>query len=297
MHIPANVPASHSDLYTQNIRTLTKDTEHIFIFAGDQKIEHLNADFFGPNIHPDAADPEHLFKIAAASPIGAFATHLGLITQYGTLYPQISYIAKLNGKTDIIDKATPQTGCTKPDPISKQLWSVQDVITLQQNSKLKIIGVGYTIYLGSEFEPEMLHEAAQTIFQAHQNGLLAVLWIYPRGKAVEHDNTVELLAGAAGLANTLGADVVKIKTPQDSVELSAIEQLRIIKEAAGNTKVICAGGSKKDAQTFLKHIKHYVGEGNIDGLAIGRNIFQYKFEDAVTMAKQIAHIVYGKASL
>lgn len=296
MHIPADVPATHKDLYIKNFRALTKNTEHIFLLAGDQKIEHLNTDFFGPNIHPDAADPEHLFKIADNPYIGAFAAHLGLIAHYGARYPKIPYIAKLNGKTDIIDKAHISTKQTKPDPISRQLWTIQNVITLQQNSGLNILGVGYTIYLGSEFEPNMLHEAAQIIFQAHQNGLIAVLWIYPRGKAIEKDNTVELLAGAAGLANSLGADIVKIKTPQDTPDLPAVEQLHIIKEAAGNTKVICAGGSKVEPQTFLNHIKQYMNEGGIDGVAIGRNIFQLELNHAINITKQIAHIVYEQAS-
>lgn len=294
MHIPADVPATHTDIFKKNLRTLTKNTEHIFLLAGDQKIEHLHADFFGPGIHPDAADPEHLFKIASGSPVGAFATHLGLIAQHGKNYPNVPYIAKLNGKTDIIDKEhEPATGI-KPDPISNQLWSVQDALTLQQNSGLHILGVGYTIYLGSEFEHEMLHEAAQIIFQAHQNGLIAVLWIYPRGRAVEQDNTVELLAGAAGLANALGADIVKIKTPQDTKNLSAVKQLHIIHDAAGTTKVICAGGSKIDAQTFLERITLYIHEGGIAGVAIGRNIFQHGLSDAINIAKRIAHIVYGQ---
>lgn len=40
------------------------------LFAGDQKVEHLNDDFFGPEVPEDDADPEHLFRIAAQSKIG-----------------------------------------------------------------------------------------------------------------------------------------------------------------------------------------------------------------------------------
>lgn len=296
MHIPADVPQSHIDLYTKNLNVLTKNTEHLFILAGDQKIEHLNMDFYGPGIHPDAANPEHLFKIAAAGHIGAFATHLGLIAQHGKQYPHIPYIAKLNGKTNLIEQATYPSGEIKPDPLSNQLWSVKDVVTLQKDANLHIIGVGYTIYLGSEFEQSMLHEAAQIILQAHQNGLIAVLWIYPRGKAIECDNTVELLAGATGLANTLGADIVKIKMPTDTPTLSAIEQLHIINKAAGNTKVICAGGSKIDINTFLDTIKKYIHKGGIAGVAVGRNVFQHGLDEAIKITREIADIVYNSLS-
>lgn len=53
------------------------------LFAGDQKVEHLNDDFYGDDIHPDDADPEHLFRIAAKAKIGLFASQLGLVARYG----------------------------------------------------------------------------------------------------------------------------------------------------------------------------------------------------------------------
>jgi fructose-bisphosphate aldolase/6-deoxy-5-ketofructose 1-phosphate synthase len=57
--------------------------ERFFLFAGDQKVEHLNKDFFGEGIPESSCDPEHMFKIASQSPISAFATQLGLISLYG----------------------------------------------------------------------------------------------------------------------------------------------------------------------------------------------------------------------
>ena len=33
------------------------------LFAGDQKIDHLNNYFYGEGIHEDDNEPEHLFKI------------------------------------------------------------------------------------------------------------------------------------------------------------------------------------------------------------------------------------------
>lgn len=38
---------------------------------------------------------------------------------------------------------------------------------LREQSCLKIVAVGYTIYPGSEFEHEMLREASRIIFKAH----------------------------------------------------------------------------------------------------------------------------------
>ena len=123
LFIPADVPSSAHQEYQKNYTTITTSDGRLFLFAADQKIEHLNNDFHGRAIHPDAASPEHLFKIASTSPIGAFATHLGLIARYGKQYPNIPYIVKLNGKTDLVNSKY-------TDPISEQLWSVDDVITL-----------------------------------------------------------------------------------------------------------------------------------------------------------------------
>ena len=73
----------------------------------------------------------------------------------------------------------------------------------RKNSKLNILGIGYTIYLGSEYESAMLNAAAQAIFEAHQNGLIVVLRIYPRGTAVGNEKDPHLIAGAAGVAAAL----------------------------------------------------------------------------------------------
>ena len=296
MFIPADIPENKKKVYAQNMNTLTNNTDHIFLLAGDHKIEHLNADFYGSGIDPEAANPEHLFKIAASGNVGAFATHFGLIARYGSQYPNVPYIVKLNGKTNIIDSEKDFSPETKPDPISSRLWQVADVATLQDEAKLRIIGIGYTVYLGSSFEHVMLEQAAQAIIQAHQLGLLAILWIYPRGKAITHDADLALLAGAAGVANALGADIVKIKAPHNGPLLSDVEQLRIIKQAAGNTKVICAGGEKKEIHAFLHEIRNFMQEGTIDGMAIGRNIFQRNLHDAIAHAQKISQEIYGTLS-
>ncbi|EGQ61147.1 aldolase, partial [Acidithiobacillus sp. GGI-221] len=112
-------------------------------------------------------------------------------------------------------------------------------------------GVGYTIYPGSEFEPTMLSEAARIIQDAHAMGLLAVIWAYPRGKAVgEREQDPHLIAGAAGLAACLGADFVKINPPLDAAGAMDGTLLGEAVAAAGRTQVICAGGPKPMRRSF-----------------------------------------------
>ena len=57
---------------------------------------------------------------------------------------------------------------------------------------------------GSEYEHEMMSEAAQFIRQAHELGMITVVWMYPRGKAVANEKDPQLISGAAGVAACIG---------------------------------------------------------------------------------------------
>jgi len=278
--IPADVPRFSRAEFRKNYTLLTKGTGNLFLFAADHKIEHLDKDFSGPAITPAAHDPHHLFSLANEGSIGAMATQCGLIARYGHLCPETPFVAKLNSKTNIIPG-------NQKDPFSKLLWTVNDVLSLR--STLIIPAVGVTVYLGSEYEEVMLNQAAQTIFEAHQLGLIALLWMYPRGIAVEDETDPTLLAGAVGVANALGADFVKIHTPKDK------EQLKFIVQAAGNTKVITAGGRYKDQAELISEVKEYMTIAGTAGAAIGRSIFQHSLEDAVKLTEDLARVVYNNS--
>lgn len=285
--IPADVPHQMQTQFLNNYNAITKNTDHLFLFSCDQKIEHLH-DAFNPDdetIDADAIDPEHLFKIANLGSIGAMATQLALIARYGTQYPHINYIAKLNSKTNLIP-------IDIKDPKSSELWNVQHVLQLKQEHNLNIRGVGVTIYPGSEYEDEMMHFASHMIFQAHQYGLVAIIWMYPRGKAIKNDTDKNLLAGVAGAANALGADFVKIKSPHEPP--SALKE---IVAAAGNTKVLCAGGIQVDTKSYLQTVYDQLHQGNVSGTATGRNIFQHNIRQAIAITHAIHAIVYENASV
>ena len=274
--VPLDVPHSVKGTYIFNYQEITRKRGRLMLFAGDQKIEHLNDDFYGKGIPKEDADPEHLFKIAAQSPIGAFATQLGLIARYGDDYRNIPYVVKLNSKTNLVKTS-------QQDPHSALLTSVQQVVRFKKFSDLKILGVGYTVYLGSEFEDRMLKQAAQIIRQAHLNGFIAILWIYPRGKAVSNEKDPHLIAGATGVAACLGADFVKVNYPDT---YHAKEDFTEAVKAAGRTGVICAGGSSVDVGEFLKRIYDQIQAGAA-GNATGRNIHQKTLPEAVLLCKAI----------
>ena len=73
LFIPGDVPLNAHEAYRANYSALTKDTDRLFLFAADHKLEHLNNDFSGPGIDVAAESPEHLFALASKAPIGGIS--------------------------------------------------------------------------------------------------------------------------------------------------------------------------------------------------------------------------------
>ncbi|MCK4613893.1 MAG: aldolase [Thermoplasmata archaeon] len=287
--VPLDVPEKAKETYVSNFKLVTHDKGYLMLFAGDQKVEHLNNDFYGEGIHPDDADPEHLFRIASQGKIGVFATQLGLVARYGADYPNIPYLIKLNSKTNLVKTA-------QKDPFNCELCTVSQVVQFRDMSHLKIAAVGYTIYLGSEFEKEMMWQAQQAILEAHKDGLLVVLWIYPRGKAVPDEKDPHLIAGATGIALCLGSDFVKINAPKRDGK-SDPAMLKEITTAAGRTNVVCAGGSSRPPKEFLQELYEQIHIGGTKGNATGRNIHQKSLKEAVRMCNAISAITVEDADV
>ena len=282
VRVPADVMPESRETYIDNYLKATRGTGRLMLFACDQKMEHLNGDFYGPGIDPSDNDPEHLFEIGSQGTIGILAGQRGLIAQYSPDYPEINYLVKMNSKTNLVKTA-------QDDPYSPQLTDLEAVLAMR-DAGCNIVGIGYTIYLGSEYESTMLSEAGELIAEAHANGLVVVLWIYPRGKAVADEKAPNLIAGAAGAAVSLGADFVKVNPPKATEEKTSAENLAIASQAAGRTGLVCAGGSKADAQEFLSNLYDQIHIGGACGNATGRNIHMRSLDEAVRLTKAISAI-------
>lgn len=282
VRVPVDVMPEHRDEYRDHYLAATRGTGRLMLFACDQKIEHLNKDFYGEGISPDDADPEHLFKIASQGVCGVMAAQRGLIARYAQDYPDVNYLVKMNSKTNLVKT-------TQADPYSPQLTSLEAVLAMM-DAGVNVVGVGYTLYLGSEYEPTMLQEAADLIANAHANGLITVLWVYPRGKAVADEKDAALIAGAAGVALCLGSDFVKVNPPKPTDDATSARLLSQAAAAAGRCGVVCAGGSTVDPETFLTQLHEQIHIGGACGNATGRNIHQRSTEEAIRLTKAISAI-------
>ncbi len=287
--VPADVLADARETYVDNYMKATRGSGRLMLFACDQKIEHMNKDFYGEGIDIADAEPEHLFKIGDQGVCGVLAGQRGLVAQYAADYPNINYLVKMNSKTNLVKTA-------QEDPYSPQLYDLEAVLAMRDNG-VNVVGLGYTIYLGSEYEASMMAEAGELIAAAHANGLLVVLWIYPRGTAVTAEKDPDLIAGAAGVALCLGADFVKVNPPKPEDGRTPAEALKVASMAAGRTGLVCAGGSTVDAETFLTQLHDQIHVGGACGNATGRNIHQRSLDEAVRLTKAISAITLDDYSV
>ena len=233
--------------------------------AYDQGMEHgPSSDFNDKNV-----DPLYILDIAKKGKYTAIVFHKGIAEKYikEIKKSRVPLIIKLNGKTNLYSG----------EPVSRPLGNVSDCI------KLGAVGVGYTVYIGSKYESIMFKDFSKIETEAHQLGLPVILWVYVRSKKIKDDSNREMMAYAARTGLELGADIVKIKYNGD------IDDLKWAVKSAGRTKIVVAGGKKKDEESFLKSVKGII-EARAIGLAVGRNVWQSK--DPLKLSKELREIVF-----
>lgn len=247
-----------------NLGRITKKGKALFL-AYDQGLEHGPTDFNDKNV-----DPKYIINIAKKGKYNGVIFQKGIAEKYNKEIKEskIPLIVKLNGKTNLF----------KGEPISRQLCTVKEAIGLGASA------VGYTIYIGSDYEDEMLQEFEGIQREAHARGLPVIAWIYPRGKSVRKKKAEELMEYAARTGLEIGVDIVKIHYA------GKLKDLKWAVKSAGKTKVVIAGGIKADEREFLKQVKDIMSAGCI-GLAIGRNVWQHK--NPLDITKKIKKIIWG----
>ena len=281
----------------KTIKNLTKllnfgqlsGTGKLIIYPVDQGFEH------GPDrsfsINPEAYDPHYHISFAIEAGMSAFAAPLGMIESgYSTFSNKIPFILKCNSAnslTNIKDQAL--TG------------NVKDAL------RLNCIGVGFTIYPGSEFNFKLIEEACKLFREAKEAGLITVLWSYARGNISKKGETaINVISYAAHMACLCGAHIVKVKLPTSYLEEdstkdvfiknniqidSVVERVKIIKRSCFNGRriVVFSGGEAKNDTELLNEIKS-IKEGGGNGSIVGRNCFQRPRNKALELINNMIQI-------
>lgn len=251
-----------------DINKISRDGK-VMLLAYDQGFEHGPTDFDEKSI-----DPNYILDIARCGLFTGVIFQEGVAAKY---YPSAGsgqvglppLIVKLNGKTSFQGE----------EPLSLQLCTVEKAIELGAKA------VGYTVYVGSEHEEQMLTEFSRIEDEAHAKGLVVIAWMYPRGKKVEGKQTTkETLAYAARLGMELNADYVKIAYSGD------MESFKWVVSAAGKTKVLVQGGKKMAWPELEAEVKGALAAG-ATGIAVGRNVWQDP--NPKEISKKLAGLVFG----
>lgn len=233
-----------------NLKNLTTKGRALFL-AYDHGLEH------GPDeleeFTGNAVDPAFVLQIAAKGGYNGVILQKGLAEKYfdQKKHPSLPLILKLNGKTEL----------SGGDPLSGQICSVKEA------KSLKARAVGYTLYPGSKHESIMFAEFGKIVEQAHEVGLPAIAWVYPRGEKIKNETSPETIEYAARVGLELGADIVKVKYSGSQSSFA-----KVVK-AAGKTKVMMAGGVKTSEKDFLKAVADVMKAGAL-GVVVGRNVWQ-----------------------
>ena len=98
---------------------------------------------------------------------------------------------------------------------------------VRQAADLGAVGVGATIYFGSDDMDRELQQVAEAFAEAHRLGMFTVLWCYLRNSAFQKDGVnYELSADLTGQANHMGvtieADIIKQKQPENNGGYTAV---------------------------------------------------------------------------
>jgi len=238
----------------------------IMMLAYDQGFEHGPTDF-----NPENFDPHFPLQIARDGKFTCTALQYGIASKFWKgNYEEVPLVVKLNGKSNLGGEA-----------LSVQNSTVEDALALGAK------GVGYTIYLGSEHEAEMIGEFGKIRDEAHKNGLAVLAWMYPfitPPSSNDDELEADIVAYAARVGAELGADAVKIKYPHQ------IEKLPWIIENAVGTKAILSGGEKVTDDVLLEKISNFMKAGGA-GAALGRNAWQHP--EPLQLAEKVAQLIFG----
>jgi len=282
-------------------------TGYLSILPVDQGIEHSAAASFSKN--PIYFDPQNLAELALAADCSAFASTLGGLAIIARRYAhKIPMIVKLN-HSELL--TYPNRGDQVP------------FASVHQAVELGAMGVGATIYYGSEESTRQIREVSALFAEAHRHGLFTVLWCYLRNPAFKTPEAdYSLAADLTGQANHLGvtieADIIKQKQPENNGGYTALKfgrtdplvysqlttdnpvdltRWQVVNCYAGRIRLINSGGESSGASDFAQAVRTAVINKRAGGmgLILGRKAFQRPMREGVEIIHAVQDVYLDSA--
>jgi class I fructose-bisphosphate aldolase len=282
-------------------------TGYVSILPVDQGIEHSAGASFAPE--PIYFDPENIVKLAIEGGCNAVASTLGVLGSVSRKYAhRIPFLVKLNHNEFL-------SYPNKYDQI--QFASVK------QAFEMGAVAVGATIYFGSDESTRQIQEVSRLFAEAHECGLVTVLWCYLRNPAFKTaDKDYHVAADLSGQANHLGvtiqADIIKQKLPENNGGYNALKFGKTDKRVysnltpgdhpieltryqlancyMGRSPLINSGGASGQ-NDFAEAAKTAVINKRAGGMGLisGRKAFQRPMADGVKLLNLIQDVYLDKS--
>ena len=191
-------------------------TGYVSILPVDQGVEHSAGASFAPN--PTYFDPESIVKLAIEGGCNAVASTIGVLGSVARKYAhKIPFLVKFNHNEML----------TYPNIFKQSYFG-----SVKQCFEMGAVAVGATIYFGSEESREEIRYVSDMFEEAHDLGMVTVLWCYTRnsafkvkgadGKSTDYHASADLASQANHLGATIKADIIKQKLPTNNGGFAAL---------------------------------------------------------------------------
>jgi class I fructose-bisphosphate aldolase len=287
-----------------------RGTGYLSILPVDQGIEHSGGASFAPN--PAYFDPANIVELAIEGGCNAVASTFGVLGSVSRKYAhKIPFIVKINHNELL----------TYPNQFDQVMFG-----TVDQARDMGAVGVGATIYFGSEQSTRQITEVAEAFAYAHELGMATILWCYLRNskfKTPEGDmhTAADLTAQANHLGVTIQADIIKQKLPERNGgypvlnkegsygktnskvydELTTDNPIDLVRYQVANcymgrAGLINSGGESKGESDLADAVRTAVinKRGGGTGLISGRKAFQRPMNEGVELLNSIQDVYLAK---
>jgi len=277
-------------------------TGYVSILPVDQGIEHSAGASFAAN--PMYFDPENIVKLAIEGGCNGVASTLGVLGSVARKYAhKIPFLLKVNHNEFL----------SYPPSYDQIRFA-----NVKQAFEMGAMGVGATIYFGSEESKRQLQEVTEMFHQAHELGMFTVLWCYLRNPAFKKDGVnYEVSADLTGQANHMGvtieADIIKQKQPENNGGYTAIgfgrtdplvydelttdnpidlTRWQVVNCYAGRIGLINSGGESKGDSDLAQAVRTAVINKRAGGmgLIVGRKAFQRPMTEGAALIRTIQDV-------
>lgn len=276
-------------------------TGYLSILPVDQGIEHSAGASFAPN--PIYFDPENIVKLAIEGGCNGVASTLGVLGAVARKYAhKIPFILKINHNELL----------TYPNNYDQILFA-----SVEQAFEMGAIGVGATIYFGSEESSRQIQEITEVFRQAHSLGMATILWAYLRNNEFKKDKDYHLSADLTGQANhlsvTIEADIVKQKQPENNGGFKELNfgktsekvysdltsphpidltRYQVVNCYMGRAGLINSGGASTGKDDLAQAVRTSVINKRAGGMGLisGRKSFQKPMKDGVELLNAIQDV-------